>query len=102
MKRINITKDLKIPSTDIILEKGDQIYIKENQVKEGMGFHVKDDVFSGITYEELIDTVYSNYGSNAGRLEVISTYRDLVRVRGDNAVDELKDNMDIVLSNIRE
>ena len=69
----------------------------KNRIQESMGVNINDDLFRGITYSELVDTVISNYGENATASDVIKTYNEIKRMNERDASSELKDNMKDIL-----
>jgi hypothetical protein len=64
--------------------------IKEETLKEY--FHPKDDLLSGITFEELIDTIYSNE-KVVNENVVKKVFRNLVNAKIHDAEYELKQSM---------
>jgi len=63
-------------------------------------FHPKDNLLRGITFEDLIDTVFSNEREINERT-VRKVYKELLRASMKDAEAELRDNMDEILSELQ-
>lgn len=64
-------------------------------------WHPKDDLLAGITFEELIDTVYSNERVRDEKA-VMKVYRELWSANKRDADAELRDNMKNILKALKE
>ena len=70
--------------------------LKESSYMKDSFFHPKDDLLRGVTFEELIDTVYSNEKTITPDV-VKRVYREILRSNTHDAEVELKDNMEKIL-----
>lgn len=69
---------------------------KKVRLSEGMPMHIKDDLLAGITFEELIITLQSNEPEINEKV-VQRVFSELVRDAVQNAKEELRDNMQMII-----
>lgn len=74
---------------------------KINESKEvSERFHAKDGLLQGFTYEELIDTVYSNEPVKDAK-SVQKVFDEILKAQVSEAKSELKSNMKEILKELK-
>lgn len=93
----NITNERKYKMRkEKLIESAVRKIAKKVRLSEGMPMHIKDDLLAGITFEELIITLQSNEPEINEKV-VQRVFSELVRDAVQNAKEELRDNMQMII-----